>query len=96
MLGTRGAKAGTFTLGNLDSLGMGALLAYVKHAKISRHTIQKYLSGIILPVGILLYVATLVLYHYRIKPSVFFALNDFAVSMIFVCLIDAAATGIRG
>jgi peptidoglycan/LPS O-acetylase OafA/YrhL len=89
-------KWGTFTLCNLDSLGMGALLAYVNRSNLSKQIIQKYLSGIILPFGLLLYMTSLVLYHYRIKPSVFFSLNDFAVSMIFVCLINAAAIGIKG
>jgi peptidoglycan/LPS O-acetylase OafA/YrhL len=88
-------KPGTFTLGNLDSLGMGAMLAFVNHLNIFKQTLQNYLSGIVLPCGLLLYMTSLALYHYHIKPSIFFALNDFAVSMIFVWLINTTA-GIKG
>lgn len=89
-------KSGTFTLGNLDSLGMGALLAFVTRSNLSKQTIQIYLSRIILPLGAFLYVISLALYHYRIKPSVFFTLNDFAVSMIFAWLIYRTALGVEG
>jgi peptidoglycan/LPS O-acetylase OafA/YrhL len=89
-------KPGTFTLGNLDSLGMGALLAFVNQSKMPKQILQNYLSRIILPLGILLYIASLVLYHYHIKPSVFFCLNDFAVSLIFVWLISSTSIGFKG
>lgn len=89
-------KSGTFTLANLDSLCMGALLAFVSQSNISKKTIRNYSSGIVLPLGLLLYLTSLVLYHYRIKPAVFFSLNDLAVSMIFVWLISATAVGFQG
>ncbi len=89
-------KSGTFTLGNLDSLGMGGLLALVKRSHISKQSVQNYLSRILLPFGVFLYVTSLVLYHYRIKPSVFFSLSDFAVSMIFVWLVSVTTVGVKG
>ncbi len=89
-------KSATFTLANFDSLGMGALLALVQRSKIHRETIQRYLSRIILPLGLLVYITSLVLYHYRFKPSVFFSLNDFSLSLIFTWLVAATATGFSG
>ncbi len=89
-------KSGTFTLGNLDSLGMGAMLAFVQRLNIAKQTLQNYVSGIILPFGVFLYLLTLALYHYHIKPSVFFSFNDFALSMIFVWLISVTAAGVKG
>jgi peptidoglycan/LPS O-acetylase OafA/YrhL len=72
-------KPGTFTLANSDSLGIGALLAYAWRTNLTRESVQRYLTKIILPLGIILYVTTLALYHYRLKPSAFFTLNDFAL-----------------
>lgn len=88
-------KSATFTIGNLDSLGMGALLAFVK-STVGKVTAQKYLSRKILPFGLFLYVTSLALYHYHIKPSIFFSLNDFAVSLIFTWLVSATAIGFKG
>jgi peptidoglycan/LPS O-acetylase OafA/YrhL len=88
-------KSGTLTLGNLDSLGMGALLALVHQSKSNKEAIQKYLSRMVLPFGLFLYTISLALYHYHIKPSVFFSLNDFAVSLIFTWLVSAAAIGFK-
>ena len=89
-------KAATFTLANLDSLGMGALLAYSWRTKFTMETIQKRLTSLVLPIGIMLYIATLVLYHYHIKPSTFFTLNDFSASLIFTWLISKAGQGFNG
>lgn len=89
-------KAATFTLANLDSLGMGAMLAYFWRTKLTMATIQKSLTSLVLPSGLLLYIVTLVLYHYHIKPSVFFALNDFSASLIFTWLIGSAGHGFNG
>jgi peptidoglycan/LPS O-acetylase OafA/YrhL len=89
-------KAGTLTPANLDSLGMGAMLAIFWHNRAYRERVQKYTLFIILPVGILLYLVTLALYHYDIKPSVFFTLNDFALALIFAWLVSSAAMGFKG
>jgi peptidoglycan/LPS O-acetylase OafA/YrhL len=89
-------KAATFTLANLDSLGLGALLAFAWRTKLALRTIQKYLTKLILPFGIVLYLTSLALYHYHLKPSVFFTLNDFAASLIFTWLVSTAAIGLGG
>jgi len=89
-------KAGTFTLASIDSLGLGALLACVWRSKLAIATTQKYLTTLILPFGLFLYIASLALYHYHIKPSVFFTLNDFAASLIFTWLVSAAGLGFKG
>ena len=89
-------KAGTFTLASLDSLGLGALLAYAWRNKLMPTPIQKYLTALVLPFGLLLYVASLALYHYRIKPSVFFTLNDLAASLVFTWLVGSASLGFKG
>jgi peptidoglycan/LPS O-acetylase OafA/YrhL len=89
-------KAGTFTLASLDSLGFGALLAYTWRTKRALPTIQAYLTRLVLPFGMVLYLTSLALYHYRLKPSLFFTLNDFAASLIFTWLVSSAALGFRG
>ncbi|UCH58728.1 MAG: acyltransferase, partial [Anaerolineales bacterium] len=74
-IGAMDFKAATLTPASLDILGIGALLALLWHTNIRKETLQKYLSRLILPTGLLLYIFCLVLYHYRIKPSVFFILG---------------------
>jgi peptidoglycan/LPS O-acetylase OafA/YrhL len=88
-------KAGTFTLASFDSLGLGALLAYAWQTKLSPVILQKYLTGLILPLGLFLYTASLALYHYQIRPSIFFTLNDLAASLIFTWLVSAASLGFK-
>ncbi|MEO8354719.1 MAG: acyltransferase [Chloroflexota bacterium] len=88
-------KAATFTLASLDSLGMGALLALHWRDSAGREKTRKYASRLVLPIGFFLYVTTLALYHYHIKPSVFFTLNDFALSLIFFWLVSGAAMGFK-
>lgn len=95
-IGVQDFKAATFTLSNLDCLGMGALLAIFRRMDISKETLQKYLSRIFLPASLLFYITTLVLYHYRIKPSVFFVFSDLAVAMILVWLVNSASHGFKG
>jgi peptidoglycan/LPS O-acetylase OafA/YrhL len=89
-------KAATFTLASLDSLGLGALLAYTWRTKLALPTIQEYLTKLVLPFGIVLYLTSLALYHYHLKPSIFFTLNDFAASLIFTWLVSSAAIGFGG
>lgn len=92
-IGAMDFRAGTFTLGSLDSLAIGALLALAWSLDIPKQTIQKYLTRFILPIGLVLYIICLILYHYRIKPSVFFVVGDFSTSLIFAWLISSAGLG---
>jgi peptidoglycan/LPS O-acetylase OafA/YrhL len=94
-IGAMDFKAGTFTLASFDSLAMGSLLALLWR-EMRRDTLQKYLTLLVLPAGLVLYVSALALYHYRIRPSVFFTIGDFAASLIFMWLVSSAATGFTG
>jgi peptidoglycan/LPS O-acetylase OafA/YrhL len=95
-IGAMDFKAGTLTLACLDSLGIGALLALVWNSNISKERLQKVLSRAVLPAGLILYAICLILYHYGIKPSVFFVVGDFAAALIFAWLINAAGHGFKG
>jgi peptidoglycan/LPS O-acetylase OafA/YrhL len=95
-IGAMDFKAGTFTLGSFDSLAIGALIALAWRAEISKTILQKYLTRLALPGGLILYVICLILYHYRIKPSVFFVVGNSAASLIFVWLISSAGLGFKG
>jgi peptidoglycan/LPS O-acetylase OafA/YrhL len=95
-IGAMDFKAATLTLGNLDSLTIGALLALAWRSNIPKQTLQKYMTRIVLPVGLLLYTICLVFYHYRIKPSVFFVLGDFSAALVFAWLISSAGLGFKG
>lgn len=95
-IGAMDFKASTLTLGSLDSLAIGALLALAWSSNISKPLLQKYLTRLILPTGGILYIICLVLYHYRIKPSVFFVAGDFGASLMFAWLISSAGLGYNG
>ncbi len=95
-IGAMDFKASTFPLGNLDSLSMGALLAFAWDSKVSKQTLQKYLTVSVLPAGLILYAISLAFYHYRTKPSVFFAIGDLAAAMVFTWLVGTAAVGFKG
>jgi peptidoglycan/LPS O-acetylase OafA/YrhL len=95
-IGAMDFKAGTFTVASLDSLGMGALLALLWRSNIQKVTLQKYLSRVILPAGVFMYIFVLVLYHYRIRPGIFFTLSDLASGMIFCWLVSSAGLGFKG
>jgi hypothetical protein len=75
---------------------MPQLNALLWRSNIQKEVLQKYLSRIVLPAGLLLYIATIVLYHYRIKPLVFFTLADLATAMIFAGLVSSSGMGLRG
>lgn len=95
-IGAMDFKAATLTPANLDSLAIGALLAFVWTLDIPKTTLQRYLTRLILPIGLFLYVSCLVLYHYRIYPSVFFIFGDFSASMVFAWLVSSAGVGFKG
>jgi peptidoglycan/LPS O-acetylase OafA/YrhL len=95
-IGAMDFKASTLTPGSLDSLGIGSMLALLWHSNLRKETLQKYLTILILPTGIVFYVFTLVLYHYRIKPVVFFTFGDLAAALIFAWLVSAASLGFKG
>ena len=95
-IGAMDFKAATLTPANLDSLAIGALLALVWSSNIPKPLLQKYLTRIILPTGLVLYTICLILYHYRINPSAFFIVGDFSASLIFAWLVSSAGLGFKG
>jgi peptidoglycan/LPS O-acetylase OafA/YrhL len=89
-------KAATFTLGSMDSLVIGALLALLWNSDIPKLALQRYLTRLVLPIGLISYTICLLLYHYGIKPSMIFVVGDFSTALIFAWLVSAAAIGFRG
>jgi peptidoglycan/LPS O-acetylase OafA/YrhL len=94
-IGAMDFKAATLTPANLDSLAIGALLAVLWKSDVPKHVLQKYLTRFILPIGLILYTICLVLYHYRIKPSIFFIVGDFSASLIFAWLVSSTGLGFK-
>lgn len=95
-IGAMDFKAATFPFGNLDSLAIGAILAFAWNSKLPKETLQKYLAFAVLPAGVVLYTLSLVLYHYDIAPVVFFVIGDLAAALIFAWLVNAAGLGFKG
>lgn len=95
-VGAMDFKAGTFTFGSLDSLGVGALLALVWNSGIQNATLQRYLTRLILPVGVTLYLVSLLFYHDRVEPALFFVVGDLAAALVFAWLVSSAAVGFTG
>lgn len=94
-VGAMDFKAATLTPANLDSLALGALLAVLWKSDIPKPVLQTYLTRLILPIGLILYTICLVLYHYRIKPSIFFIAGDFSASLIFTWLVSSTGLGFK-
>jgi len=87
---------GTFTLACFDTLGTGSLLAIMYHSDHPREKIHRYLSRLVLPVGI---IATLFLYgllYYGFNWKVHLIFADLSVAMIFCWLVSAASLGFKG
>jgi peptidoglycan/LPS O-acetylase OafA/YrhL len=95
-IGAMDFKAGTFILGHLDSLGIGALLAVAWQSNIKKETLQKYLTRVVLPIGLLIVTSTLLLFHYRLLPSVVFITGDLGTGMISAWLVSYAGFGFTG
>lgn len=85
----------TFTLACLDSLGSGALLAMVAHAR-SREVVHRYLRTRVLPVAAGGYLLLHVLYYYHVSYVLFFMLGDLFLALIFCWLVVSAAQGFGG
>ena len=84
------------TLGNLDSLGIGALLAYYKHNSSNIPTWLnlnkvKYTAVLVLVIGIILISTTSIL-NVSLERFLYFAF----LSLIYVILINACIEGVRG
>jgi peptidoglycan/LPS O-acetylase OafA/YrhL len=84
-----------FTLGVLDSLGVGALVAIAARS-VAETTLRRWLSCIALAFGIAAYVALLALRHYDASAGALFVLGDTASAIVFAWLVFGAARGFRG
>lgn len=95
-IGAMDFKAATLTPASLDILGVGALLSLLWNSSIPKESIQKILTRLFLPIALILYFICLMLYHYRIKPSMLFVFSDIAMALIFAWVIHSAAIGFKG
>jgi peptidoglycan/LPS O-acetylase OafA/YrhL len=86
--------SGTLTLGHLDSLGLGALLAIAFQARGDR--VRATLTRIVLPLGLAIYLTVLALSHYRIDDRAMLALDKTGAALAFCSLVGVASIGLRG
>ena len=88
--------SGTLTIGHLDSLGLGALLALAFRADAGGDRIRSVLIRIVLPVGLAIYVTVLALSHYGVDDRAMLALDKTGAALVFCWLIGVASLGLRG
>jgi peptidoglycan/LPS O-acetylase OafA/YrhL len=85
----------TFTLGVVDFLALGAVLAIAAHADRSRERLQRVLTLVVLPIGAVLYV-TLFWIKRSVDSHVPLALEDTGAALVFCWLIGSASRGFGG
>lgn len=85
----------TFTGGVVDFLAIGAILAIAAHADRSRETLQRTLTRVVLPVGVVMYVS-LFWVSRSLDHHVPLALQGTGTALIFCWLIYSASRGFRG
>jgi peptidoglycan/LPS O-acetylase OafA/YrhL len=86
---------GTLTIGHLDSLGLGALLALAFQGDQSGR-VRSILVRIVLPVGLAIYVTALALSHYGVSNRAMITLDKTGAALVFCWLIGVASLGLRG
>jgi peptidoglycan/LPS O-acetylase OafA/YrhL len=84
-----------FTLGVIDDLGIGALLAYAVRA-FTADTLKLWLSYVLLPLGLAAYTATLFLPEDGMSGQAGHVLGPTAVAVVFAWLVVGAARGFSG
>ncbi len=87
--------AAIFTPGCLDSLGLGALLAYVCHDAELQAYRARFLK-VCLRAGLGLFTVLTALYLYRTAFSIIYTFLIFSASLLFTVLIARAAVGFEG
>ncbi|MDX6612620.1 MAG: hypothetical protein QOD75_1806 [Blastocatellia bacterium] len=85
-----------FTFACLDTLGLGSLLALLHHSSISKQSIQRFLTRLILPVGIVGAGVVFVLGDTDIAQIPQVVLLETFVGLIFCWLVSGAMVGFRG
>ena len=92
--GTRN-EALVFTIGIIDFLAIGAVLALAAHARRSREQLRRALTRVVLPVGAVLYVS-LFWVGRSIDQHAPLALEDTGAALVFCWLIGSASRGFAG
>jgi peptidoglycan/LPS O-acetylase OafA/YrhL len=86
----------TLAVGVLDSLGLGALLAFAASADRGGERLRRVLTRVVLPVGAAGYVTLLAVWRYGDARHVPLALAETTLALIFCWLVGGAARGFRG
>jgi peptidoglycan/LPS O-acetylase OafA/YrhL len=86
----------TFTLGVVDFLAIGAVLAIAAHADRSREKLRRTLAWVVLPVGAVMYIILFYVSRSSIDRHVPLALADTGAALVFCWLIGFASLGFRG
>jgi peptidoglycan/LPS O-acetylase OafA/YrhL len=84
-----------FTLGVIDGLGIGALLAIAARS-VADATLRLRLSLVALPIGLAAYVAVSALQHYGGSAEPQYVLGTTAAAVVFGWLVLGAARGFSG
>jgi peptidoglycan/LPS O-acetylase OafA/YrhL len=84
------------TPGSLDTLCLGALLAYLKYHENELRISKKHLLFFFLLTGILMTVVLPILFHVNANSLFVSTLGDTGRGLIFTCLVAAAANGFKG
>jgi peptidoglycan/LPS O-acetylase OafA/YrhL len=87
---------GTLPFASLDTLGAGALLAMFLHRSEGRERRYRTLQRIVLPVGLIGYLALNAVTYRHESHRILFALHETAYAMFCCWLIASADRGIRG
>ncbi len=85
----------TFTLGNVDFLAIGAVLALIAHADRDKGLLQRRLTRVVLPVGLIMYAVLFWLWHSYDRHAAI-ALQDTGAALVFCWLIGTASLGFTG
>jgi peptidoglycan/LPS O-acetylase OafA/YrhL len=85
----------TFTLGVVDFLAIGAVLAIAANADRSGERLQRILTFVVLPIGAVIYVSLFWVSH-TVDHHAPLALEDTGAALIFCWLIGGASRGFAG
>jgi peptidoglycan/LPS O-acetylase OafA/YrhL len=89
------SAAYTFTGGVVDFLAIGAVLAIALHAARSREKLERVLTFIVLPIGLVIYAALYWVQH-NVDLHAPLALEDTGAALVFCWLIGLASRGFHG
>jgi peptidoglycan/LPS O-acetylase OafA/YrhL len=89
------SAAYTFTPAVVDFLAIGAVLALAAHAARSNETLQRVLTFVVLPIGLVLYV-TMFWMNHSVDHHAPLALEDTGAALVFCWLIWGASRGFVG